>query len=407
MQSNSPDTREDSAVLHRGSVVWRTRIPPMTSADREPCPGCGETVPLAMTACPFCKASLRVDVALAAPVEDERIRYQLARAIASLGPPAPSFSTALRALEDPRPVLARGLSKLTARDLLAALADFGVAATAETAGTLASRSPAGARRLGLVAALGAVIAGLSFIAMRHSAPPGRPAPAVLRSRGTITERSIPWSTPSPPLSLKDLSALASPSTVEVRCNDRRSAGFFVARDVVLTRAPATDGCSALEVTAGGSTLPGEVTQRDSWLGLALVRAPGSGAEPLRLGDAASLRSGDRIVILGAGSTLREARLGIAARQLQGIAYLLIAGDVQPSDVGAPVLDGRGYVVGLVADRQSGEEPSFLPIDYAYEESHLLERPAGADSRRWKALLGEVELAKKLRVESTPQSPSIQ
>ncbi len=383
----------------------------MTSADREPCPGCGEAVPLATTACPFCKASLRVDVALGAPVEDERIRYQLARAIASLGPPAPSFSTALRALESPRPVIARDLSKLAARDLVAALTDFGFAATAETAGTVAPPSPSGARRLGMAAALGAATAALLFVAMRHGAPPGHPAASARRSSAFTQARSIPWSTQRPPLSLQDLSALAAPATVEVRCNDRRSVGFFVARDVVLTRAAATDGCSAVDVTAGGSKLTGEVTQQDPWLGLTLVRTTASGAEPLRLGDAASLRSGDRIVILGAGSPPREARLGIAARQLHGLAYLLIAGDVQPDvqpgDAGAPVLDGRGYVVGLVADRQPGEEPSFLPIDYTYEESHLLERPAGADSKGWKALLAEVELAEKLRVESTPQSPSIQ
>ena len=178
----------------------------------------------------------------------------------------------------------------------------------------------------------------------------------------------------------------------------------MARDIVLTRAAATDGCAAVEVEIGGATLAGEVTERDPWLGLALVRAAGSRAEPLRLGDAASLHSGDRIVI--AGSSVREGRMGMAARQLHGIAYLLMAGDVQPGDAGAPVLDGRGYVVGVVAGREGTEgEPSFLPINYAYEESHLLARPPGTDARGWQALLAEVATAEKLRVESAPQSLS--
>jgi S1-C subfamily serine protease len=189
--------------------------------------------------------------------------------------------------------------------------------------------------------------------------------------------------------------------VEVRCGDRRSSGFFVAQDVVLTRAMATVGCPRVEVVAGGATFDAEVSQRDPWLGLALVRATGSGAEPLRLGDASSLHGGDRIVI--AGSTVREIRMGTAARQLHGIAYLLLEGDLQPGDAGGPVLDGSGYVVGVV-DGNEGGEHAFLPINYVYEESHLLERPAGTDPRRWKALLAEVALAEKLRVEPSPDSP---
>jgi hypothetical protein len=375
----------------------------MDSADREPCPFCGEIVPLATIACPFCKTSLKVDVVLAAPVEDERIRYQLARAIASLGPPAPDFSTVQRALEDPRPVLARGLSKLAARRLVEALKDFGVAAASETAGTVAPQSPSGARRLATWAALGVVMAGTVFVVTRREPPPAAsPAAPAQRTASLAQTRSIPWSTPSPPLSLKDLSVLAAPATVEIRCGDRRSAGFFVARDVVLTRTAATEGCADVEVVTGSATLEGEIAQRDSRLGLAVVRATGSGAEPLRLGDAASLHSGDPIFL--AGSTVREGRMGMAARQLHGIAFLPIAGDVQPGDAGAPVLDGHGFVVGLIAGREEGGEPFLLPINYAYEESHLLEKPSPApDPRKWKTLLAEVELAERLRVEPSPDS----
>jgi hypothetical protein len=344
--------------------------------------------------------SLRVDVVLAAPVDDERIRYQLARAIASLGPPAPDFSTAQRALEDPRPVLARGLSKLAARHLLEALTDFGIAATAETAGTVASRRPSGKRRLATWATLGVVMAGTVFVATRQESPPTRPAASSHRP-SLAQARSIPWSMPSSSLSLKDLSTLVTPSIVEIRCRDRRSTGFFVARDAILTRAVATEGCSTVEVATGGAAREGAVTQQDPWLGLALVRA--TGAEPLRLGDAASLQGGDRIVI--AGSTVREGRMGTAASQLHGIACLLMEGEVRPGDAGAPVLDERGYVIGMaVPPEEMGGASCFLPINYVYEESHLLESPPGADSKRWKALLAEVELAEKLRVEPSPDSP---
>ena len=386
---------------------------PTAAADRQSCPQCGETVPLATAACPFCKASLLVDVALAAPVEDERIRYQLARAIADLGPPAPGFSTVLRALADPRPVLARGISRLAARRFLESLADFGLAGTAEAAGTVAPASASGARRLAIAAAaLGVAIVAGALLATRHGATSIHRDAAPPQS-GLARARSLPWSSPSPPLSLQDLAALAAPATVEVRCGDRRSTGFFVARDLVLTLAQTAEGCPAVEVAAGRGTLRGplrgQITAQDARLGLALIRVSGSGAEPLRLGDASSLHSGERVAVAGGrrpgGPVLREARMGAVGRKFGGVAYLALDGEVQPGDAGGPVVDEHGFVVGVVAALETTNgEPFLLPINYTYDESHLLERPSpGPNVKKWKALLAAVEAAEKLRVEPAPES----
>jgi hypothetical protein len=394
----------------------------MSPADREACPRCGETAALATTVCPFCKASLLADVALPSPVEDERIRYQLARAIASLGPPAPDCPTALKALADPKPVLLRRISRLDARRFVESLADFGLAATVEATGTVGPPKAPVTHRMALGAGLVvvAVAAALFFTT-------GRGAPSGHRDTSQPTEaaraRALPWSTPSPPLSLTDLSALAAPSIVEVRCGDRRSTGFFATRDGFLTRLGATVGCSSLEVvTSGGRRLDSPVTMQDSRLGVALIGVTRSGAEPLLLGDATSIRSGDRVVILSipgaGGETVHQARLGVAARLFHGVVYLPVEGDVRPDAAGGPVLDGRGYVVGvMVPPEETGGEPFFLPINYTYEESQILERPTPApDLERWKAFLAEVELAEKLRVEpaqtpgaapSPEPSPSIQ
>ncbi|HEV7509035.1 MAG TPA: trypsin-like peptidase domain-containing protein [Thermoanaerobaculia bacterium] len=394
----------------------------MSSADRESCPRCGEPIPPTTTVCPFCKESLLVDVVLAAPVDDERIRYQLARAIASLGPAAPAFSTAQKALADPLPVLVRRISRLEARRFVESLAGLGLAGMVEPAGTVAPQKASATRQMALGAALAvAVIAAVLLLATGHGAP--HPREAAQPSSASARARTIPWSTPSPPLSLTDLSALAAPSTVEIRCGDRRSTGFFAARDAVLAPFVATVGCSSLKVIASGDrTLDGLVTMQDSRLGLALIGVAGSGAEPLPLGDAAAVHSGDRVVILSVpgigGETVHEARLGIAAGLFHGVAYLPIEGDVRPDAAGSPVLDGQGYVVGvMVPPEETGGEPFFLPINYTYDESHLLERPVPApDLERWKAFLAEVTLAEKLRVEpaqtpgptpSPESSPSIQ
>ena len=373
----------------------------MPPPDREPCPRCGEPTPDYATACPFCKAGLLVDVGLPAPVSDARARYQLARAIASLGPPAPDFSAAQRALEEPVPVLARGLSRLAARNLQKSLADFGLAATVEAAGTVAPARPGRARWLAMAAVLAVVVAAVAVSAMRTGT-----SPSVRSSKhpsSLARERSIPWSTPSVPLSLKDLTAVASPGVVEVRCNGRLSAGFLAAPDLVLTGSLRTDGCTAVELRLSrGESLTGQVTARDPWLGLAVVQVQGVGAEPLRLGDASVLHGGDR-VLLPANGELREARMGAAARQFQGVAHLPLAADVRPEDAGGPVLDFRGYVVGVIAPPEAtGGEPFLLPINYIYDESHLVPRPEpGPSLKKWKALLAQVAVAEKLHVEATP------
>jgi hypothetical protein len=395
----------------------------MAFPDRQTCPSCGEPIPLATLACPFCRASLLAEVVLEAPVDDERIRYQLARAIAALDPPAPDFSTALQALADPHPVLVRGISRLVAQRFVESLADFGLAGTVEAAGTVAPpRAPVTRRMaLGALLVLAAGAAAL-FFASHRSALPGHREPAQL-SAALTKALSIPWSSPRPPLSPKDLSTLTAPSVVEIRCADRRSTGFFVARDVALVRFSETVGCSStLVTTAPGRTLDGMVKRQDSRLGLALVGVPGSGAEPLRLGDASSLHSGDRIVLPGASGTggegLHEARLGVGVRLIRGLVHLPIEGEVHPDSAGGPVLDGQGYVVGVIASlEETGGEPFLLPINYTFDESHLVERPVpGPDLRRWKALLAEVDLTEKLRVEpaqtpgaapSSAPSPSIQ
>ena len=394
----------------------------MDFPDRQTCPSCGEPIPLAVLACPFCKASLLAEVVLAAPVDDERIRYQLARAIAALDPPAPDFSTALQALADPNPVLVRGISRLAAQRFVESLAGFGLAATIEAAGTVAPPRTPAARRLALGAAAlvaAAVVVTLFFASNRNARPVHR-EPAQL-SAALAKARAIPWSSPRPPLSPKDLSTLTAPSVAEIRCADRRSTGFFVARDVVLVRFSETVGCSStLVTTAPGRTLDGVVKRQDSRLGLALVGVSGSGAEPLRLGDASSLHSGDRLVLPGAtgteGEGLHEARLGVGVRRIHGLVHLPIDGKVHPDSAGGPVLDGQGYVVGVIASlEETAGEPFLLPINYTFDESHLVERPVpGPDLERWKALLAEVDLTEKLRVEpaqtpgpSPAPSPSIQ
>jgi serine protease Do len=364
----------------------------MSDVQREPCPRCGEPAAPSLKACPFCRGSLLVDVVIATPLAEPRVRYLLAREISSLGPPASSFSTLRRELESPRPLLARRASRLAALSLSERLADFGIETILEPAGS-GQGSGRSSRRFA-AAALSAV-AGLALLLWMG---PQGGSTNLLPTRSLAPAEIPSWPQALPPLSPRELSALAAPSIVTLRSGDRRASGFFIAPDLALTRSAAIGDGHAVKVLAPhGGEIDGEVVKRDDAIGLALVRVPGFRAEPLELGDAAALRGGERVFFPAATQEgVQEGALGSIARRFQGITHLALDHGLPPGGDGGPVLDGQGRVLGLVAIHADGAY--LLPINYAYTESHLAPPPRRAPNlRKWTELLAEAETAERLRI----------
>jgi hypothetical protein len=353
----------------------------MSDAQREPCPCCGEPAALSLKACPVCQESLLVDVVLAAPIAEPRARYGLAREISAFGPPALPFSTLRQSLGAPRPVLARGTSRLAAHRLNERLAGLGL--QADLAAVQAEEKPPSRLRGFVAAGLGAAALLALLLGMRSKAEPYRP-PA---SRPRLTAAAA--KSPSWPrtLSFHELSTLALPAVMNFHdAGGRLISGFLVAPGVALTRSAPVDA---------------EVEKQDHGIGLALVSVPTSQVEPLQLGDAAKLRGGDRLffpVPTDGPLILLEGSLGATTRQIQGLAYLALEGNPPSGSDGGPVLDSQGRVVGLVAVQPDGAY--LLPINYAYAESHLVDPPQPApDQGKWQDLLADVAAAERLRVES--------
>lgn len=352
-------------------------------AQQEPCPCCGEPAPLALKACPVCQETLLVDVILAEHVAEPRARYGLAREIGSFGPPALPFATLRQTLGAPRPVLARGASRLAAHRLTERLAGLGLQASLTKAQP--DRRPPSRLRALLAAGLGAAALLALLLGTRSKAEPVLPSIHRPKPRTAAVRRLPTW---LQTLSSSELSALAVPAVINFHAaGGRLTSGFLVAPGVALTRT---------------APVGARVLKEDEGIGLALVSVPGSQAEPLQLGDAATLRGGDRLffpIPTDGPPVLQEGSLGGAIRLLQGTAYLALEGNPLSGSDGGPVLNAQGRVVGLVAILPDGAY--LLPINYAYTESRLVDPPQPApDPGKWRDLLADVTAAERLRVDTS-------
>jgi len=200
--------------------------------DREPCGVCGESLALAATTCPHCQASALVDVVLTAPVTDGRKRYQVARAVAALGPPARPFPELQTSLGQPSGALARQATRAFAQRVDEVLAPFSLQADLSSRAGGASSAPL--KRFAVpVAVVVLAVGGLAWWKKRPAPPTAVVAAAAPVERGSVP---VAASVTKAPLSGRELASGVLASTVAIRCQRSLGAGFFVAEDLVLTNA---------------------------------------------------------------------------------------------------------------------------------------------------------------------------
>ncbi|MFN6976567.1 MAG: serine protease, partial [Gemmobacter sp.] len=148
----------------------------------------------------------------------------------------------------------------------------------------------------------------------------------------------------------------------------RSGAFVDARGTVLTAAEAVAGCGSVTVEGG---VAADVVLRDDAAGIAVLR-PRAPLAPARLAGAGGLpRPGAEVAVAGFpfGAALAvpvltfgtfEADVGLAGEA--GVARARLA--ALPGDIGGPVLDAAGAVVGILLP-QGGNGRQILPPDVAY------------------------------------------
>lgn len=136
-------------------------------------------------------------------------------------------------------------------------------------------------------------------------------------------------------------------------------GFFVTPDVVVTCNHVINGANRIEVVYKEAIrLTATVIGSDPGSDLALLKVSGAetAVKPLALADAASVRTGGRVYVVG--FPLPEI-MGVSAKLSEGIIscesglggdlrLFQISTPVQPGNSGGPLLNARAEVVGVVS-----------------------------------------------------------
>jgi serine protease Do len=344
---------------------------------RDNCPRCKKPVDPAARRCPDCRGSLLVDVIVDSAPPGERARYNLAKALSQLDPPSPTFSAAQQAVNIPHSVLMDGVTRETARRLLHTLKEYGSRASMPPHVEVETVEEPGSLTNFFVVIL--LVGAIAFALYAYTWRLRNPAGETVKPAGARVERAARAATVArvAPLDLAAISKKALPALVELRCRASRASGFLVAPDMVLTSIAAL--CPAGEpvraMLADGREVRGAADRRDERFGLALVRIPASGVEPLPFGDASTLRTGDRVVLFS-GSEARQGTVGDTVRSVLGTGYFLV--EPAPEPPGSPILNVLGRVVGVVTSPPDiAGHPGFVaPINYVYTgDRRLIDPPA--------------------------------
>ncbi len=213
---------------------------------------------------------------------------------------------------------------------------------------------------GAVTAGGLVLAGLTAAPATRTVVQQEPllasSPVGATAAGQVYQRDA-----SGVVAIEARTVVAPPTAFDSpgRRTGRVSGAAVVVGDgTLLTAAHLVRAASQIEVDCGGRRASATVAALDMTSDLAVlrVRPDGLGVSPLPLGDSDTVRVGDAAVALGRepGAAPALSAGVIAARQssLQGVGggrlddALQLDAELGPADVGGPLVDAAGYVIGI-------------------------------------------------------------
>ncbi len=360
---------------------------------RQPCPRCGESILPEATICPHCRSEVLFDLWVTERVPDSRSVYHSARDLEAVAEIPLGFLALKRGLEEAPGIVVPLVTRAMAAACETRLGAAGIATrivyhrfddsdlkvrAPRTAATVVAGGLRIARaRPGTTIALALGLGLIAAVIMLGNGDERRDGPVEAEA-----------------ITTQEIAVIAEKATVQLSCEQRLGAGFFVAPDLIVTNAHVLcANTPQVTVTlSDGRTTVGRIVRTDAWLDLGLVRVSGIKAWPLSLADATRLERGDPVVMMGSPRgmdfTLSRGIVSHPNRAMMGISYLQIDAGVNPGNSGGPLLDEGGHAVGVVS-MMVGEANNLgfaLPVNYLFDgpDALLAEHDVAYDAQRWAA-----------------------
>lgn len=178
----------------------------------------------------------------------------------------------------------------------------------------------------------------------------------------VTQIGLAQSTRQPILTAREIAQKAAASVVMVVVQDSngkpmsQGSGFFVKDDLIATSLHVVKDAKLIKVKLAGQRdfyVVQEIAEQDKLRDLALLRVSGMPAKPLPLSNGAQVAVGDDVFVHGNPEGLEGTfSQGIVSARREsaqgGKEFIQITAPVSPGSSGAPVMNNRGEVIGVVA-----------------------------------------------------------
>jgi S1-C subfamily serine protease len=196
--------------------------------------------------------------------------------------------------------------------------------------------------------------------------------AGIEPMSTVKDRGISWvgekwetvtsgiSTPTSPTSTpEDIASAVSqvePAVVRVETEESIGSGMIIDKSgyILTSNHIVEDARSATIILMDGGQFPGEVTSRDEFRDLAIIKISASGFNfpVVALGNSDELETGEEVIAIGyslglEGKATVSKGIISAFRSGDGVDYIQTDAAVNPGNSGGPLINSKGEVIGIV------------------------------------------------------------
>ena len=159
------------------------------------------------------------------------------------------------------------------------------------------------------------------------------------------------------------------SVVVIISGNSLGSGFALGEDCIITNSHVINGNNTVSITMyEGSSTSAYVIYNDKELDIAVLYCPSVKLSPLKIGELSNTRIGSDVYAIGAphgmSYTLTKGTLSSKKRDINGVSYLQIDAALNEGNSGGPLLDEKGYLIGMNTMKMNESEGIGLaiPID---------------------------------------------